>query len=74
MPPFYADATPKGEIVLVVGPPIAEAGETDEDAVDAALVEALATMPPGKAAGEVAKRFGLDRKALYAQIMAERDG
>jgi 16S rRNA (cytidine1402-2'-O)-methyltransferase len=31
-------------------------------------------MPPGKAAGEVAKRFGLDRKALYARIMAERDG
>lgn len=71
---FYEDATPKGEIVLVVGPPIEEARETDEDAVAAALVEALATMPPGKAAGEVAKRFGLDRKALYAQIMAERDG
>lgn len=71
---FYEDATPKGEIVLVVGPPIEEAGETDEDAVAAALAEALATMPPGKAAGEVAKRFGLDRKALYAQIMAERDG
>ncbi len=71
---FYDDATPKGEIVLVVGPPIEEAGETDEDAVAAALAEALATMPPGKAAGEVAKRFGLDRKALYAQIMAERDG
>lgn len=71
---FYDDATAKGEIVLVVGPPIEEAGETDEDAVAAALAEALATMPPGKAAGEVAKRFGLDRKALYAQIMAERDG
>ncbi len=71
---LYEDATPKGEIVLVVGPPIEEAGETDEDAVAAALAEALATLPPGKAAGEVAKRFGLDRKALYAQIMAERDG
>jgi 16S rRNA (cytidine1402-2'-O)-methyltransferase len=71
---FYEDATPKGEIVLVVGPPIEEAGETDEDAVATALKDALATMPPGKAAGEVAKRFGLDRKALYAQIMAERDG
>ncbi|WP_033924723.1 16S rRNA (cytidine(1402)-2'-O)-methyltransferase [Sphingomonas sp. 35-24ZXX] len=71
---FYDEATPKGEIVLVVGPAIEEGGETDEDAVAAALAEALATMPPGKAAGEVAKRFGLDRKALYAQIMAERDG
>ncbi|WP_017671276.1 16S rRNA (cytidine(1402)-2'-O)-methyltransferase [Blastomonas sp. AAP53] len=71
---FYADATPKGEIVLVVGPPLADAGEADADDVEAALKDALATMPPGKAAGEVAKRFGLDRKALYAQIMASRDG
>lgn len=70
----YADATPKGEIVVVVGPPLADAGETDAETVEAALAEALANMPPGKAAGEVAKRFGLDRKALYAQIMADRDG
>ncbi|WAC24538.1 16S rRNA (cytidine(1402)-2'-O)-methyltransferase [Blastomonas sp. SL216] len=69
----YADAAPKGEIVIVVGPPLEDDGEADEDAVEAALKEALATMPPGKAAGEVARRFGLDRKALYARIMAERD-
>jgi 16S rRNA (cytidine1402-2'-O)-methyltransferase len=71
---FYTDATPKGEIVLVVGPPFDDAGEPDEDAVTAALAEALATMPPGRAAGEVARRFGLDRKALYARITAERAG
>lgn len=70
----YADAAPKGEIVIVVGPPIEDEGEADEDEVEAALAEALAIMPPGKAAGDVAKRFGLDRKALYARIMAERDG
>jgi 16S rRNA (cytidine1402-2'-O)-methyltransferase len=69
----YADAAPKGEIVIVVGPPLEDDGEADEDAVEAALKEALSTMPPGKAAGEVARRFGLDRKALYARIMAERD-
>lgn len=69
----YADAAPKGEIVIVVGPPLEGNGEADEDAVEAALQEALSTMPPGKAAGEVARRFGLDRKALYARIMAERD-
>ncbi|PXW75186.1 16S rRNA (cytidine1402-2'-O)-methyltransferase [Blastomonas natatoria] len=70
----YADAAPKGEIVIVVGPPLDDAVQADEDAVEAALQEAMATMPPGKAAGEVARRFGLDRKALYARIMAERDG
>jgi len=69
----YADAAPKGEIVIVVGPPLEDDGEADEVAVEAALKEALTTMPPGKAAGEVARRFGLDRKALYARIMAERD-
>lgn len=71
---LYADVTPKGEIVLVVGPPLEDAGEADADAVEAALADALAAMPPGKAAGEVARRFGLDRKALYARIMAEREG
>ena len=70
----YAEAAPKGEIVIVVGPPVEDEGEADEDAVESALAEAVAAMPPGKAAGEVAKRFGLDRKALYARIMARRDG
>ena len=70
----YAEAAPRGEIVIVVGPPLEDEVEADEDEVEAALKLALAAMPPGKAAGEVAKRFGLDRKALYARIMAERDG
>ena len=59
----YADETPKGEIVLLVGPPDAAAVETGD--VDAALAEALTRLPASKAAGEVAKRFGLDRKELY---------
>src|SRR3569623_1792769 len=34
-----------------------------------ALAEALTRLPVSKAAGEVARRFGLDRKALYARAM-----
>jgi 16S rRNA (cytidine1402-2'-O)-methyltransferase len=64
----YADAPPKGEIVVVVAPPGAPAPATADDA-DAALAEALTRLPASKAAGEVAKKLGLDRKALYARAM-----
>lgn len=65
----YADAPPKGEIVIVVAPP-GEAPPPSEENADAALAEALTRLPASKAAGEVAKKFGLDRKALYARAMA----
>lgn len=64
----YAEAGPKGEIVVVVAPPGEAAPASAEDA-DAALAEALTRLPASKAAGEVAKRLGLDRKALYARAM-----
>ena len=64
----YADAPPKGEIVVVVGPP-GEAPPARAEDADAALAEALTRLPASKAAGEVAKRLGLDRKALYARAM-----
>jgi len=65
----YAEAPPKGEIVVVVAPP-GEAPPASEEDGDAALVEALTRLPPAKAAGEVARKLGLDRKALYARAMA----
>ena len=65
----YAEGGPKGEIVVVVAPPGEAPPPSAEDA-DTALAEALIRLPASKAAGEVAKRFGLDRKALYARAMA----
>ena len=64
----YAAHPPKGEIVLVVAPPVADddLGEID---VDALLVAALLTDKPSQAAGQVAKATGLDRKTLYARAM-----
>ncbi len=64
----YADAPPRGEIVVIVGPPSEAPAATEED-TDAALAEALTRLPVSKAAGEVAKKLGLDRKALYARAM-----
>jgi len=64
----YADAPPKGEIVIVVGPP-GEAPTASAEDADAALAEALTRLPASKAAGEVAKRLGLDRRTLYARAL-----
>ena len=63
----YTAHPPKGEIVLLVGPP-GEARAADHDP-DALLVEALKTQKASQAAAEVARITGLDRKALYARAM-----
>lgn len=64
----YAENPPRGEIVVIVAPP-GEAPAASADDADAALAEALTRLPPAKAAGEVAKKLGLDRRALYARAM-----
>lgn len=60
----YADEKPKGEIVVVIGPPGAAAPASSDDIEDA-LREALQRLPASKAAGEVARVHGADRKKLY---------
>ena len=70
----YADAPPKGEIVIVVAPPgeqIAE--EADEATIDAALRAAMAEKPVAQAAKAVAKRYGRDRHEVYARALALKD-
>lgn len=64
----YADAPPRGEIVIVIAPPGEPEAASEEDA-DAALVEALTRLSTGQAASEVAKKLGVDRKALYARAL-----
>ncbi|VVT05543.1 Ribosomal RNA small subunit methyltransferase I [Sphingomonas aurantiaca] len=64
----YADAPPRGEIVIVVAPP-GEAPPASAEDGDAALAEALTRLSTGQAASEVAKALGLDRKALYARAL-----
>lgn len=67
----YAAHPPKGEIVLLVGPPAdAEAPVHDTDAL---LRAALADAGPGKAAGQVAKATGIDRALLYARALELKD-
>lgn len=63
----YTAHPPRGEIVLVIGPP-SEVETSAEDA-DLLLREALTTLKPSQAAAEVARATGLDRKTLYARAM-----
>ena len=58
----YTAHPPKGEIVVLVGPP-GEREAADFD-IDALLLGELATSKPSQAAGTVAKLTGLDRKQL----------
>ncbi len=62
----YSAHPPKGEIVLLVGPPVETSTTADPDEL---LREALETMKTSQAAAHVAKATGLDRKALYARAM-----
>ena len=62
----YADAAPRGEIVIVVAP--AEALQVAIDS-DAALIDALTRMAVGQAASEVNDLTGIDRRTLYARAL-----
>ncbi len=69
----YADTPPRGEIVIVVGPP-AERAEASDDDLDRALDEALARLSPSRAAAEVAAALGIPRKRAYARALERAAG
>ena len=64
----YAGRPPKGEIVIVVGPPPEHAAPSDDD-LDAALNEALKTHSPSRAAAEVAAALNIPKKRAYARAL-----
>jgi len=64
----YAEAFPKGEIVVVVGPPL-ETEAVSDSALDSLLEQALADLSPSRAAAEVAQRLGIPRKRAYARAL-----
>lgn len=64
----YAEVPPKGEIVIVVGPPSEREAASDAD-LDSAIQAALGTMLPSQTAAAVAKQLGLARKRVYARVL-----
>ncbi len=68
----YAAAPPKGEVVIVVGPPDEADLVVGDDATDALLRDALTTLRPAEAAAVVAQRTGRTRREVYARALALR--
>ncbi len=64
----YADAIPKGEIVIVVGP-AREAEAVSDFVLDSLLEAAMADRSPSRAAAEVAEQLGIPRKRAYARAL-----
>lgn len=65
----YADVSaPKGEIVIVVGPPTAPAELTDEF-LDSRLTELLQSASVRDAASQLAAESGLARRGLYTRAL-----
>ena len=64
----YSEAPPKGEIVIVVSPPMEPEAVSDSD-LDQALQAALATFSPSRAAADVATRLGVPRKRAYSRAL-----
>jgi len=63
----------KGEITIIVEPP-PPAPPASADEIQAALDHALESLPPARAAGDIAKKFGVPRRDMYALALARKIG
>ncbi|RNJ44412.1 16S rRNA (cytidine(1402)-2'-O)-methyltransferase [Mesorhizobium erdmanii] len=68
---YAATDTPKGEIVVCVGPAEAKAAEPAD--IDRLLLSLAAEMPASKAAAEAAKMTGGQKQALYRRLLELKD-
>lgn len=64
----YAEAAPKGEIVIVIAPP-GEPEAAGEEEVDEALREAMGRLSASRAAAEVADKLGVPRRQAYERAL-----
>jgi len=64
----FQQQAPRGEIVLLIGP-AAEREATDDDLIKALSSSEMASLPPSKRAGSVAKQFGVPKSRVYALLL-----
>lgn len=69
---YAAAGPPRGEIVMLAGPPLEQAASAAD--LDAALKDALASMPTKQAAETVAEALGLPRREVYQRALKLRSG
>lgn len=69
---YAAADAPRGEIVVLTGPP-GPAAASGPEAVEVALRAAMATMKMGQAASSVATALGVPREQVYALALALKD-
>lgn len=67
---YENEATPKGEIVVLIGPPDAEQKPQNDDAVDQLLLRHMAQLSLKDAASVVADETGIPRRIVYARAVA----
>jgi 16S rRNA (cytidine1402-2'-O)-methyltransferase len=70
---YAAEEAPRGEIVIVVGPPLARE-PIDVVALDDDILAALRTLSVRDAAAAVAARHGVPRRQVYARALALAGG
>ncbi len=69
----YAEVgPPRGEIVILVGPPGAQ-GPPEANAIDAAILAADGTRPLKEIAAEIAETLGLKRRDVYERALELRN-
>lgn len=68
---YAAADTPKGEVVVCIGPAEAKADEPAD--IDRLLLSLAAEMPASKAAAEAAKMTGGQKQALYRRLLELKD-
>ena len=66
---YAARAAPKGEIVVIIGPPAAEAAQWSDAELDARLTEALGTGSLKDAVAGLAKASGRPKREVYDRAL-----
>jgi 16S rRNA (cytidine1402-2'-O)-methyltransferase len=70
---YAVEGAPRGEIVIVVGPPQGRAGISEHD-LDREILEALQTLSVKDAAAAIAAKHGLPRRLIYGRALALAGG